>query len=171
MPPPIGSHYPGIWHVQHSSRERWHGKRNVHAEFTAEGSIDYTYQERESSEVKAYKDTDWKVVVDGKDGYLQCWMKETEYGIEDSAGEASHSCSILKRSKRFDIRNKASLNGLMEANFAIEFKVKSEQIRELDGWSWPSPQDQIPSMVSMFSAIVKQRSRKTRKWRFWVFLS
>jgi hypothetical protein len=95
MSPPIYSSYPGIWHVQHSSRELWHGKRNVHAEFTAEGSLDCTYQERETSEIKAYKDTDWEVVVDGKDGHLQCWMKETEYGIEDSAGEASLSYSIL----------------------------------------------------------------------------
>ena len=80
--------------MQHSSRQLWHGRRNVHTEFTAEGSLNYTYQERETLEIKAHKDTDWRVVVDGKDGHLQSWMIETEFGIEDSSGETSLSYSI-----------------------------------------------------------------------------
>lgn len=71
---PTSSSYTGTWHVQHSSRHVWRGKRNVRAEFTAEG-VEYTYQKRGNSEIKTHKDTDYKAVVEGKDGHLESWRK------------------------------------------------------------------------------------------------
>jgi hypothetical protein len=87
--------YPETWHVQYSSRKLWHGKRNVHANFTASDSLDYTYQEKWGFRIKAYEETDWKVVGNGKDGKLESWMTETEFGIEDTSGEIFLFYSIL----------------------------------------------------------------------------
>jgi hypothetical protein len=101
MPPSTFPTYPGTWHVQYSSRKLWHGKRNVHANFTASDSLDYTYQVQNllglhpPSEIKAYEETDWKVVGNGKDGKLESWMTETEAGIVDTSGEIFIFYSIL----------------------------------------------------------------------------
>jgi len=97
------SAYPVTWHVQYSSRKLWDGKRNVHANFTASGSLDYTYQVHSliflglplPSEIKVYEETDWKVVGSGKDGKLESWMTETEAGIVDTSGEIFLFYSIL----------------------------------------------------------------------------
>jgi len=81
------SPHPGTWHVQYSSRDIWHGRRNVHAIFTDKNSLEYTYQEMKTEEIKSHQESSWKVVGNGKDGKLESWMKETEMGIEDPSGE------------------------------------------------------------------------------------
>lgn len=73
--------------MHYSSRKLWEEKRNVHATFTTSGSLDYSYQEQESSEIKTHQEPNWKVVVEGKDGKLANWMTEVEGGIVDSSGE------------------------------------------------------------------------------------
>ncbi len=103
MPLSTFSTYPGTWHVQYSSRKLWHGKRNVHANFTALDYLDYTYQEYEGSEVKSHEEIDWKVVGNGKDGKLESWMTETEAGIVDTSGEYFFSIRFWKDIVRLDI--------------------------------------------------------------------
>jgi hypothetical protein len=81
------SPYPGTWYVQYSSRSLWHRRRNIHAIFTDKNSLEYTYQEMGSVEIKSHQELNWEVVGIGKDGKLESWMKETGVGIEDNSGE------------------------------------------------------------------------------------
>ncbi|KAE9369698.1 hypothetical protein N431DRAFT_560464 [Stipitochalara longipes BDJ] len=87
MPPLTTSKHPGTWHLQYSSRKLWHGKRNVHAHFTASDSLEYSYQEHEALEIKARDEKEWKIAGIGKDGKLESWMTEVDGWIADTSGE------------------------------------------------------------------------------------
>jgi hypothetical protein len=97
----------GDWYVRHSTRAIWHGKRNVQVN----GSHDkrtlpsetllYSYQERADPEVKTRLEECCKLLGQGKDGKLESWMRETEWGIEDSSGMSftifSRNISLVPR--------------------------------------------------------------------------
>ncbi|OCL11028.1 hypothetical protein AOQ84DRAFT_387134 [Glonium stellatum] len=94
------------WHLAHSSRTLWTSRRNVElliksgqqsmsGSGSARSELWWSWQELESDEVKKLtkypeEDTadDWEVLGEGKEGGLERWMIETEYGIEDGSGEA-----------------------------------------------------------------------------------
>jgi hypothetical protein len=102
--------YPGTWHVQYSSRDLWHGKRNGHANFTDTKSLKYTYQEINTVEIKSHQELSWEVVGSGKDGKLESWMKETEVGIEDTSGELL--CLSILISKVMVVLENSGMSGL-----------------------------------------------------------
>lgn len=81
-------------YLRHSTRAIWHQKRNVQAN----GSLDernlasqtllYSFQEANSSRVQTCLEEHGKLLGSGKDGKLESWMIQTEWGIEDSSGKS-----------------------------------------------------------------------------------
>ncbi|KAF2808592.1 uncharacterized protein BDZ99DRAFT_464449 [Mytilinidion resinicola] len=89
------------WYLSHSTHERWRGKRNVRLRWVKaeegdeQGSmeLEWSWQEMDRDEVQrvrvaaAASEHRYVVLGTGKEGTLEGWMIETEYGIEDSSGE------------------------------------------------------------------------------------
>ncbi|KAF2498849.1 hypothetical protein BU16DRAFT_524895 [Lophium mytilinum] len=90
----------GTWYLSHSTHERWRGKRNVRLcwvkakqEDAQATELEWSWQAVDREEVKRLRvpadaiEDRYVVLGTGKEGSLQGWMKETEYGIADSSGE------------------------------------------------------------------------------------
>jgi len=93
------------WHLAHSSRTLWTSRRNVQLLFkfsqqstpsseSTNWELCWSWQEIASDEVKTLTIyprenaiDDWELLGTGKEGSLESWMIETEYGIEDNAGQ------------------------------------------------------------------------------------
>ena len=93
------------WHLAHSSRTLWTSRRNVQLlfEFSQQSTLSsesanwelcWSWQEIASDEVKTLTRyprenaiDDWELLGTGKEGRLESWMIETEYSIEDNAGQ------------------------------------------------------------------------------------
>ncbi|KAF4629378.1 hypothetical protein G7Y89_g8773 [Cudoniella acicularis] len=82
-------------YLQYSTRTFWHQKRNVLAESpdnhnsSASKNLTYTYQDSWfNTKLKSRTEGAFKILGKGKDGKLESWMIETEWGIEDSSGES-----------------------------------------------------------------------------------
>jgi hypothetical protein len=92
------------WHISHSTSAEWIAVRNVQmrlkspetldtATSTLRPKIEWSWQALGSDQVKrSLVDGDgdhahWDVLGRGKEGNLESWMIETEWGIEDSSGE------------------------------------------------------------------------------------
>ncbi|OCK84709.1 hypothetical protein K432DRAFT_389312 [Lepidopterella palustris CBS 459.81] len=93
------------WYLSHSTRTCWKLARNVQMRFrdppdprsdtkNVSSVIQWSWQalgddglEEKIAEAQEGGESSWKVLGAGKEGALENWMIETEYGIEDSAGE------------------------------------------------------------------------------------
>lgn len=82
------------WYLRLSTRAIWHQKRNVQADGShdernlASQTLLYSFQEANSSRIQTCLEEHWKLLGSGKDGKLESWMRETEWGIEDSSGKS-----------------------------------------------------------------------------------
>jgi hypothetical protein len=82
---------PEFWRVAHSTRVAWHGRRNIRLAISENDSdVTYTYQEPNEPAIhtEVVKRSGWKGLCRGRIGKLESWMRETPYGIEDSAGRS-----------------------------------------------------------------------------------
>jgi hypothetical protein len=82
------------WYLQHSTRAIWHQKRNVQAVESrdernlASLTLLYSFQEANSSRIQTCLEEHCKLLESGRDGKLESWMRETQWGIEDSSGKS-----------------------------------------------------------------------------------